>query len=201
MRRCLLCVISALVPLVAAGSDPASPASADATDAIAICEIDAWSTDTDPEGLAVRAGPGTDSPVIARLPPPLKVGDEAFAAEVSITGSTDGWFRIDNAILINYIDDEPAKVVFEGESWVSGRYLGLSLNDRYLHRGPADGAPVVATLSRELPDGQYAGPDSFLVDRLHACQGHWVEVEGTYPGTRLRGWATRTCANQVTTCP
>ena len=83
---------------------------------------------------------------------------------------------------------------------MSGRRLGLLLNDTELHHGPSESAPVVAKLFKD-DAGEAHGPDSFLVDRLNACEGKWVEVEGTFLGTHRRGWARGTCANQVTTCP
>ncbi|MDP2334450.1 MAG: SH3 domain-containing protein [Reyranella sp.] len=200
MSRSPFRVLPATCLLLVTASGVVSEVDADSA-GIAPCAISAWSTDRDPRGLDVRAGPGTGSPVIARLPPPLEVAGYTFAAEVSITGSKDGWFRIDSAILNDYVDAREPEVVFKGEGWVSGRRLGLLLNHGDLHRGPTGSAPVVARLVKEDPDGKRHGPDSFIVDRLDACRGNWVEVEGTFLGARLRGWATGTCSNQVTTCP
>ena len=165
-------------------------------DAVA-CTISAWSRATDPKGLNVRAGPGTDALVIAWLPPPIKVEDYAFAVEVSITGSKDGWFRINKAILDNYVGEQEPKVIFEGKGWVSGHLLALTVNATNLRGGPSEDTPVVA----RLLGARGEGPDSFAVDRLYACQVDWVEVEGTFAGDRLRGWTRGTCANQVATCP
>ena len=66
MNRSALILSSAFcLPALAGGH----VARADAQ--VAMCETSAWSTDKDPNGLNVRAGPGTDNPVIGRLPPPL----------------------------------------------------------------------------------------------------------------------------------
>jgi hypothetical protein len=199
MSRYRICIFSA-VGLLLVGSRPAS-AGADSTD-IVVCKIAAWSTDKDPKGLNVRVGPGTKNPVIARIPPPREIEGEEFAAEVSITGSKDGWFRIESAVLPDYIEDDD-KDVFKGVGWVSGRQLGLLLNNRYLHTEPSATSPIVARLFKDYkgPNDLGGGPDSFIVDRLYACQDHWVEVGGTFLGTRLHGWTRGTCANQVTTCP
>jgi hypothetical protein len=183
---------------VAAAGGPPSPVDAGATVVVTACELEAWSTDTDPQGLAVRAGPGVDAPAIARLPPPTIIQGDAYATQVSITGAKDGWFRIGQALVVDYVGEQATQVVFEGEGWVSGRFLGLALNDATLHATPSRRAPAVARL---VDEGGGTGPDTFVVARLHACQGRWADVEGTFLGTRLRGWATRTCANQVTTCP
>lgn len=178
-----------------------SPASADEATATGIfkCTISAFSTDKDPNGLNVRAGPGADTPVIAQLPPPYQLEGETFATEVSITGSKDGWFRIDGAETDTYVVDSGPKIVFEGEGWVSGRHLGLWLEGGYLYRGPSRDTPVTFDFTHEQPSDY--GPDFFALDHLRACQDYWVEVDGTYFGQHLRGWTDDTCSNQVTTCP
>lgn len=198
MRRCLRHVVAVAGLLLIAGSAP-PPATAAAAE-IATCNLSAWSTDSDPAGLAVRSGPGTNNAVIGRLPPPGGVEGYDEAAEVTITGSHNGWFRISAAVMIDYAGDKPDKVLFKGEGWVSGRYLGLLLNDANLHREPALESPVVAHLAFADPDGNMMGPDSWAV-RLHACKDDWAEVDASFEDRRFRGWATRTCSNQVTTCP
>lgn len=166
-----------------------------------ICRIRAWSTDTDPDGQNVRAGPGAGYAVIGRLPAPRHVGDTGFAAEVSIVGSQDGWFRIDAATIDNYAADAGPVVVFEGDGWVSGRLLGLSVEGSYLYTEPSRRAPVALDLNEkpELRQGpDYAGLE---FERLHACTGNWAEVEVTDLGKRFRGWTDDICSSQVTTCP
>ena len=123
-----------------------------------------------------------------------------MAGEVSITRSKNGWFRIDEAVFIDYDSGETADV-FEGEGLVSGRLFGLGLNDADLHTAPSVESPVMAHLFREDAAGNLSGADSFNVARLISCQADWVQVDGTFLGTHLTGWATRTCSNQVTTCP
>jgi hypothetical protein len=198
MHGCLFYAFPAV--LLAIGTGHAVAASAAAKDVVA-CSISAWSTDTDPNGLNVRAGPGADRAVIARLPAPVEVEGYTFGAEVSITGSKDGWFRIDKAVLDDYVGEQEVKVVFQGEGWVAGRYLSLAVNAMDLRRDPSSEAPVVTRLVGQDAEGVSAGPDSFAVERLEACQGNWVKVEGTFLGSPYRGWTTGTCANQVTTCP
>mgnify|MGYP002622396997 CR=1 FL=1 len=182
-----------------------APAAAAAA-GIEACAITAWSTDPDPDGLNVRAAPAADAPVIGNLPAAREVGGMRFATEVSITGSQDGWLRISEGWVLDYIFDEPIDIVFSGEGWVSGRHLGLRLNYRHLHAGPSADTAVVAKMTGSLDRGRY-GPDSILVQRIRACRGDWVEIEGVLHvdgvshGPDLRGWTTGTCSNQVTTCP
>lgn len=161
-----------------------------AADEVAACTISAWSNDTDIEGLNIRAGAGSDAPIIGQVP---------MGGEVSITGAKDGWFRIDQAVLIDYDSGETTDV-FAGEGWVSGHLLGLLLNDLDLHTAPSADSPVVAHLFHEDAAGNLSGADSFAVTSLLTCQGDWVQIDGTFIDTHLTGWATRTCSNQVTTC-
>ena len=182
------------VLLLAVSGGPAFAAGAGVTS----CDIAAWSTDRDPAGLNIRAAPGTDAPVIGNLPPPVTAEGYTFATEVVITGARDGWFRISRGDVIDYIHAERDAVVFEGEGWVSGRYLGLLLNHHRLYDAPSTEAGVVAEL---VSHERGFGPDSFIVDRLYDCEGWWVEVEAGYGDMRYRGWTTGTCSNQVTTCP
>src|SRR5690606_36946825 len=79
-----------------------------------------------------------------------------------------------------------------------GDHLGLLINHRYLYEKPSSDAMVVADLSKI---DERAGPDSFAVQRLHACAGSWLEVEGHLFSRHHRGWTRGTCSNQVATCP
>lgn len=170
------------------------------------CAISAWSTDPDPNGLDVRDAPEGSATIIGTLPTAREVGADRFATEVSITGSKDGWLRISEGWVLDYIGDDPIEFVFKGVGWVLGRHISLRLNYRYLHSGPSHDTPVVATIVGTI-DGTPYGPDSILVDRIHGCRGDWLEVEGMLRidgipyGPHLRGWTTGTCSNQVTTCP
>ncbi len=165
-----------------------------------ICRMSAWSSDPDPAGLNVRAGPGTDYAVIGRLPPPQDIGGMSFATEVSIVGSRDGWFKIDAATINNYIVDYGPDPVFEGEGWVSGRLLALSIEGSGLFMEPSRHAPLALELSEN--SGLRQAPDYFGFElELRACMGNWAEVEITDLGKRVRGWTDNICSSQVTTCP
>lgn len=165
---------------------------------VRMCDISAWFNGTGPEELDIRAAPRPDAPVIGSMPPPYRVQDFTFKTEMEISGFKQGWFRISQAFVIDYIFDEETKVVFNGEGWVQGDHLGLLINHRYLYEKPSSDAMVVADLSKI---DERAGPDSFAVQRLHACAGSWVEVEGHLFSRHHRGWTRGTCSNQVTTCP
>jgi hypothetical protein len=70
-----------------------------------------------------------------------------------------------------------------------GRYVGFSLESLHLSATPSAKSEPIANISY-----------GFVLERLHGCYGNWVDVEGTYNGTHLRGWAVGACPNQVTTC-
>jgi hypothetical protein len=84
---------------------------------------------------------------------------------------------------------------------VTGRFLSLTVNAIDLRRDPSSSAPVVTRLIGEDAEGVGAGPDSFAIERLEACEGNWVKIKGTFLGSAFNGWTTGTCSNQVTTCP
>lgn len=198
MLRHLTCATQAIgLTLLMANHGLAQTAAGD-TAGIQACEISAWSIDSDPAGLNVRAGPGEDHPVIGRLPPPELIGGDEYGTEANIVASQDGWFRIDRATTNNYGDGDSV-VVFEGDGWVSGRFLRRSIEGLELHVAPAADAQVVFDFADH--PGEEKGPDYFEFERMRACQGWWIEVEGTYFGKRVRGWSGDSCGNQVTTCP
>lgn len=143
----------------------------------------------------MRAGPGSGFAVIGRLPPPRTSDGIAFYTEVEVTGSKDGWFRIDRATTDVYEPDAEPVVAFRGIGWVSGRFLGLSVEGRRLRAGPFEHAPVVVELEAD------ASGEPLQVERLLSCRANWVEVEGRHRDRHVRGWTEDVCSNQVTTCP
>ncbi|MGD0189615.1 MAG: hypothetical protein ABSD74_02620 [Rhizomicrobium sp.] len=167
------------------------PACATATTP-SVCSIDAWSTDKDPKGLNVRAAPAPDAAVVAILPPP----NNGIAVEMHVIGAQAGWFRIDRAGFEDYPGEVSAKQVFSGQGWVFGGRIGFLVNNFNLKDGPGAQARTIATLSSDT-----SGPDSFVVRRVLDCQGDRAEVDGTFNGKSLHGWASGLCSNQVTTCP
>lgn len=192
--RHLLCAgfILGLVP-VAVGSSAAWAQGIDAAEP-GVCTITAVVTGKYPEDRYVRSEPEADSPLLALLEGPYRIGNDRFYPEVEVTGSENGWFRISEAKTNIYITETPVRVLFEGEGWIHGNALDLSVESPQLFSGPSLDTPVVAQFSS-------TGMDFFAAERLLACQGYWVEAEGSYAGETVRGWTSDTCASQVTTCP
>lgn len=58
------------------------------------CEAHAWLADEDPLGVAVRAAPSNKGAVIATLPAQRDLDNDLLGAEVTVIGSTNGWFLI-----------------------------------------------------------------------------------------------------------
>jgi len=156
------------------------------------CELAAWVMKGAPADLAVRSGPGPEHAALATVPRPYTDGEEIYFAQVTITGSRNGWFRISEVVteLFGGWPTDPV-VTFAGEGWLPGNMLRLWVESGRLWSMPSDDAPIATTFVS----------DDFKLDTLHACTGFWVEVEGTFGDQRQRGWTTDVCASQVTTCP
>ncbi len=182
--------------LLAASAAQAAPVD---TSAITPCAISGWSTDKDPAGLNVRAAPRATAPVVAKLPPGSK--NDGYDAEFEIVGSRDGWFLIKHARFVDYDHGGPDRILFEGPGWVSGMRVGFEINDAYVRSAPKADAPVTAQLFDANDAGGSSGPDSASVDRVFSCSGAFADVLLHMPkGKPIRGWVTRLCSNQVTTC-
>lgn len=159
--------------------------------AIEICKFDAWAHGSSPNALVIRDGPSADAAAIADMPGPYEGYNDLSYPTVSVTGSSNGWFRIDEVTTDRYADRDLI-VAFTGEGWVQGKALAL-----YVESG-LRASPSYDAVTSEFD----AGTDSFLtVDRLYNCRGDWVEIGGTYAGKRVRGWSSDICESQITTCP
>jgi hypothetical protein len=182
-------------------ASPIAHAASVDTKGVTPCAFSAWSSDQDPAGLNVRAAPRADAPVLAKLPPPRRGINDTYAVEFRVIGSRDGWLLIENAKFVDYDGGAADQPVFAGPGWVSGTKIGFEINDAKVRTGPGADAPVKAELMGDGPDGAY-GPDSAAVDRVFGCAGGFADVllHMSPKGRPMRGWVTRLCANQVTTC-
>jgi hypothetical protein len=149
------------------------------------CDFSAWSQDSTPQGLNVRAGPRANAPVIARLVE-QKQATGSFV-EFEVIGVSNGWFLIDHASHGDYGDPPPRVPVYAGQGWVSGSLVGGQLLAGKLYDAPSDSA-------RSRLYGK--DTDAVQVKRVLDCTGEWVKVEADI-GT---GWVHGLCSNQATTC-
>jgi hypothetical protein len=168
---------------------------AQAAEASNVCDFHAFTVDPDPAGINVRGGPGSGAKVLAVLPQSIDANGENFAPEFVVTGFEAGWFQIEHATTSQY-GDEPERVLFEGPGWISSKLVSFVIQDPALRAVPSSQAKVVLDMS-----GADWGPDSVIIDAVHACEGGFVEVTVTTPdGQTATGWANDLCGNQVTTC-
>jgi len=163
------------------------------------CSISGWSADPDPAGLNVRAGPSASAKILGRIPPARAQASDTYGAEFDIIGSQGGWLLIRKARFADYGDGKGDSAVFSGPGWVFADKVRFLINAPELRIAPREQAPTVARLSSA--DGS-SGPDSAVIDHVYGCSGAFADVAAHTPGKpSKRGWATRICSNQVTTCP
>ena len=146
------------------------------------CDVQLNVTDPDPKGLNVRASPKVAPGNILGV---LKPDGEWTT--VHVIGSQGGWFLIDSAEMI---DDSPTggRTDFKGRGWVhASKVGGIELEPRDVLASPAEAA-------RPLMRGTDTSRTAKL--RVMACQGKFIQLEGE----GIKGWATRFCTNQRTTC-
>ena len=150
--------------------------------AFARCDVHAYVTDRDPNGLNVRSGPGKVFSVVGNLP-----FRDYTGVGVHITGSQGEWMRINLGVEEGA---EEERVFFKGTGWVYGPLLGLTgiaidNGATSLYRQPIKGRIVA-----RVPGG-----DDVTV---RGCRGEWLYVEYE----NVKGWAApgTLCSNPLTTC-
>lgn len=172
------------------------------------CSLGAWSNDTDPKGLNVRAAPNAGAPVLGIVPPPRKmpkeseVFSEAARSEFRIIGHRDGWFLIENITApgVAYGEAYPRALPqpFKGRGWVNGRMVGAAYANGGLPSGRLYLSPNADAGFKDAADkeGNPIGADGSPA-RILACSGWWGLVETK---EQQRGWIRSLCSNQVTNC-
>ncbi len=148
------------------------------------CDCTAYVIDTDPNGLNIRSGPGTEYPVTATLPTDNSV-------EVWVTGSVGPWMSIERAYIFaeyGMTEDIDKKIA----GFIYGPLLAVQTRPGGRMRIPLYAEPdvasrVVAALPMEIEVA------------LTGCRGAWVRVK--YGD--IEGWLDPEshCGNPVTTCP
>ena len=166
----------------------------------AVCSINGYNADKDMTGTNIRSAPDAKAPVLFRLMPE-KEPEDTYGAEFEVIGSKKGWLLIRNAELGAYGDIGP-KIVFKGPGWIAGALVGFTINDPNMRAAPSPNAKVIAKLQGDNGEGGVWGPDSFGVTRVYGCSGDFADVSGVTPTKKIyRGWVTKLCSNQRTTCP
>jgi hypothetical protein len=187
-------ILATLVLAAAAASAPV------VTTSDAVCSVRGYNADKDMTGTNIRSAPDANAPVIFRLMPE-KEPDDNYGSEFEVIGSKNGWLLIRNAELGAYGDGNP-KIVFKGPGWIAGSLVGFTINDPNMRSAPSPTAKVITQLAGDNGAGGIWGPDSFGINRVYGCSGEFADVSGVTPVKKnYRGWVTKLCANQRTTCP
>jgi SH3-like domain-containing protein len=171
VRQALAAILAAL-PLAAAAA-PATYAPRGTP-----CDISAYLTDQDPNGLNVRAGPSGETRVLR------KVDNSASSGVARIKGRSGAWYRVSTIV-----DAETDALLFRGDGWVHGSLVGLDVanGDPKLYARPSERGPVLARLTADQAGVTLIG-----------CEGRWAKVRAD---GRI-GWLSPDgqCSNPLTTC-
>jgi len=159
------------------------------------CNFSGWSSDPDPRGLNVRAGPSPSAPILGALPPP-EPGEDIevdFGATFDVVESRNGWFRIENA---RRWSQAGAGASTLPSGWISGRYLTFQLQTDKAFAAPDPSSPTVLTSWMDngtLTQFNYRNPTE--------CRGEWVRLTAIgRDGGQRQGWVRGICGIQETTC-
>lgn len=164
------------------------------------CSFYAYSTDTDPTGLRVRAGPNRAAKEIGRLPAAVSSRKtDSYAPEFDVIASRDGWLQIRNAN--DYYHPGRRRPIFKGTGWISGSKVTIAIQSGIGHTGPGASTPILVDL------GDWMSDVSGQVLAVTGCSGKWAKVRYTVPERQpIKGphvgeaWFAGICGNQRTTC-
>lgn len=175
-------------PASATAADPAAPAPADAAVSAApeayaelACSASAYVADTDPAGLNVRSGPGSEFEVMDTLPTDGPV-------EVTIAAGADDWLKLSVAWSLQQQELESA-------GWVYGPLLAITTRNNA--GNPAAEIPLLTSPDRAAE--VLATVPAATEVTLMGCSGDWLQVKTN----ATVGWlaAGNQCSSPVTTCP
>lgn len=143
------------------------------------CQIAAYITDKDPNGLNVRSEPNSQSKIVDTLP------TNNLGVIVDLTAAQGDWVQLSKA-------ESPEKLEFQGSGWVYAPLLGTST------RGYSTKSVSVYQSANNQTKAIGRIPSQRSV-KLLSCDRDWALVE--YQG--LKGWIEpeSQCANPLTTCP
>lgn len=179
------------------------------------CKLFGWVVDADGK-TNVRAAPSASARVVGTLPAAtkrLQSGDEG--ASVSIIGSKDGYFLIENADVEDIESANPDRKVagfYKGRGWVHGTRLTTNIQfGDGLRASPSPTAPVTVRFKGVNGDG--SGESDAYAAILHSCSGKSLEatVHTLEDKPIGRGWLVNEsrdgkpapvilCSMQLTSC-
>ena len=210
MRIAFLITAILFVTIVHAGGS--------APDQSTTCAFGAFVNETDPAGLNVRQSPSASAKILGKLPANYKDPDSPMIVrvELNVLASQNGWFLIDGATDNTMLTEKPARPMYAGKGWVSGKRLAIKTQASKARLAP-NAAAETAFLVGNVLDGDSLSKPAQLI----ACTSKWAQVEyslsdvakGDLPEIqinpaakhgashgRIRGWVNRICATQETSC-
>jgi hypothetical protein len=164
----------------------------------AVCNFNAWSSDTDPKGLNVRSAPSSSAPIVGVLPPPESSEesgpDSKFASEFHVAEARNGWFRIENAKRwADTISGSNQKSAPLPSGWISGKKIYVTIFSETGFSAPD------AVKSDILWRGDWSDLQSSMTGMID-CKGEWAKVTYLTPKGTKSAWFRGICAIQETTC-
>jgi hypothetical protein len=182
------------------------------------CSFGTFVNENDRAGLNVRQSPNAASKVVGKLPANYKVPDSPMVVrvEVEVLASLNGWFLIQGAADNTTLTEKPARPMYSGQGWVSGKKLAIKTQASKARLAP-EGAAATAFFVGDILDGDSLSKPGYLV----ACKGKWALIEYSLSGVpkddlseikinpaaklgapkgHVRGWVNRICATQETSC-
>ncbi|MEJ6484955.1 SH3 domain-containing protein [Nostoc punctiforme UO1] len=135
------------------------------------CDILAYVTDTDPQGLNVRSGASTYNTILGQIP---------INETVQVIGATGDWVQINNA-----------SNGFQGTGWVFVPKLGLTTQGY-----GTNGVDLYASNSQESQKVRTIPANTAV--KLLGCQGDWAQIE--YQGVKGWLTKEDQCGAALTSC-
>ncbi len=184
------------------------------------CAFGAFSIESDPAGLNVRQAPSATSKVIGVIPPTIKsseLDNYLVKTELDVLGSHNGWIQITHAADNTMLTGKPARPVFSGTGWVSGRKLTVKSQAKFGYAEPNLKSPYVL----ETKQGDFDNDELMHAGQLIACKGNWALMEFSQnqlsaetndalvidasakkglPKGHFRAWLYKLCGIQETSC-
>jgi hypothetical protein len=177
------------------------------------CKFTGWAIDRDPRGINVRAAPSSRAAVRGTLPPYVRGPDRYFGVELDITGSHNGWLRIEAAKDDSERSGRPPRATYSGAGWVHGSRVMFAVQSGAGYARPDMTSQQLVNLG-----------DDWLTDMgkirlIVACNEEWALVEfeierrrnpvtealedlsaAERKASRRRAWFRGICWSQETTC-
>jgi hypothetical protein len=182
------------------------------------CSFGAFVNETDRAGLNVRQSPSVASKLLGKLPSNFKDPDSPMVVrvEVDVLASHNGWFLIEGAKDNTILTEKPARPMYSGKGWVSGKKLAVKTQASKARLAPEANAGTAFLVGNVLDGDSLSKPGQLI-----ACNGKWAQVEYSLrniakddldeikinpaarqgaPKGHVRGWVNRICATQETSC-